>query len=378
MKRPRMSIGGLIAAVAAVAVNIAVTRSFYATSYTSDSAFVYSCGFLPMASLLILVAVLSTPSLLRGGRLSPFVFGFETVGWAVVFAFISWYAVATDGFIGCIEAIERVVGSEPRALAVLVPSPFEGDPAPTCAQVSAALGFAIALFSLPQLLLALLGASLARRWDLTVRFQRRGTTDVRTKLGAKDGMMARSRASIAGMMAAVAAVAVNAAVMRLVYAAGSSRFAFIYACGVLPMASLLILVAVVSIPSLLRGGWLSPFLVGFEAVGWSVVFAFISWYCVDEMGIFDCTQAIATFVGGEPGISALFLDGPPDLEPPNRIEAAIEFGFSTGLYSLPQLVLAMLGGWLARKLGLTARFEHWGTPKELRSTGSMRPSTIST
>ncbi len=322
-----------------------------------------------MVSLLILVALLSAPNLLRGGRLSPIIFGFEAVGWAVVFSFISWYAVAADAFVGCFEAIERLVIGEPRVLSfLLVPSPFEFDPSPDWAQISVASGFAIVVFSLPQLLFALLGGWLARNRDLTVRFERQGQANDRTTPGARDGMISRSRVSIAGMMAAVAAVAINAAVMRSVYATGSfSQFAFIYACGVLPMTSLLILALVGSAPSVLRGGSLSPFVVGFEAVGWSVVYAFISWYCVDANGIVDCTHAIASFVSGESVPPWIYVEVPFDLEPPNRTEAALAFGFSVGLYSLPQLVPAILGGWLTRKLGLTARFECEGTRTSERS-----------
>jgi hypothetical protein len=34
----------------------------------------------------------------------------------------------------------------------------------------------------------------------------------------------------------------------------------------------------------------------------------------------------------------------------------VELGFATILFSLPQLLIALLGGWLARRCGLTARF----------------------
>jgi hypothetical protein len=43
-------------------------------------------------------------------------------------------------------------------------------------------------------------------------------------------------------------------------------------------------------------------------------------------------------------------------EPTDLVAPFVEFGFATILFSLPRLLVALLGGWLARRLGLTARF----------------------
>ncbi len=165
MKRHRVSIAGLMAAVAVVAVNAAVVRSIYGGGSFSQPAFFYAHGVFPLASVLITVGLISAPSLLRGERLSPFVFGFEAVGWLVVFAFISWYSIAMDAVMGCAEAIVALIRPP---LIVWV------ERIPSWAQTCVELGFETVVFSLPQLLLALLGGTLARRLQLTIRFERMG------------------------------------------------------------------------------------------------------------------------------------------------------------------------------------------------------------
>jgi len=156
---------------------------------------------------------------------------------------------------------------------------------------------------------------------------------------------------IAGLMAAVAAVAVNLAVMRSYDPTKLDALPhFFFAFGVVPIASILILVALFSAPILLRGGWLSPFVIGFEASGWAVVFAFITWYSIATSAVMGHLGAIGTLIS--PVISP-YVDQSPSLA-----AACVELGFATILFSLPQLLLAVLGGWLARKSGLTVRFEH--------------------
>ncbi|MFI5454531.1 MAG: hypothetical protein ACHRXM_03685 [Isosphaerales bacterium] len=162
--------------------------------------------------------------------------------------------------------------------------------------------------------------------------------------------MKRPRVPIAGLMAAVAAVAVNLSVMRSFATTPNSLPHFFFACGVLPIASILILVALFSAPNLLRGGWLSPFVIGFEASGWAAVFAFITYCSIATSAVIGHAGAIAAPI--RPFISP-YVDHSPSLA-----AACVELGFATILFSLPQLLLALLGGWLARKSGLTVRFEH--------------------
>ena len=162
MKRPRISIAGLMAAVALVAIDIAVVQSIYPEP-KSELQFFYAFGVLPMATVLILLGAFSAPNLVRGGSVSPFVFGFEAVGWVVVFIFISAYTIAPNAF-----------SEYGFAMLASIASPFNAylEESPNWAQVSVGIGIATAVLTLPQLLLALLGGWLARRLKLTVRFER--------------------------------------------------------------------------------------------------------------------------------------------------------------------------------------------------------------
>jgi len=181
--------------------------------------------------------------------------------------------------------------------------------------------------------------------------------------------MTRPHVSIAGLMAAVAAVAVDVTVWRSIYASGSnSQSAFFYACGVLPLASLLIMVGLFSLPGLLREGRLSPFVFGFEAVGWVVVFAFISWYSIAEHAVIGYASAIAAPI--RPLIFSYFETAP------DWAKFCGEFGFATVLFSLPQLLLALLGGWAAGYYGFSARFEQTGTPSSLPEPEATRETTV--
>ena len=99
MRRPRFPIAEMMAFVLAVAVNLAVMRAFEGDSAESLPHLFFACGVMPMASILALVGLLSTPNLVRGGRLSPYVFGFEASGWLAVFAFVTSYALAPSALL---------------------------------------------------------------------------------------------------------------------------------------------------------------------------------------------------------------------------------------------------------------------------------------
>jgi hypothetical protein len=167
MKRVRFPIAGLMAAVALVAVNLAVWRSIELTLADGGiSAFFFACGTVPVASVLFLVALMSLPRLVRGERALPFVVGFEAVGWALVFAFITCYSVAPWALLGYAELIgpyTRPVFQRYIAFA------------PTWIGLQVELCAGAVLFAVPQLLIALFGGCLTRKLGLSVRFERQRT-----------------------------------------------------------------------------------------------------------------------------------------------------------------------------------------------------------
>jgi cobalamin synthase len=158
VRRPRFPIAGLMAAVAAVAVNLAVMRSFDDSEADPLPHLFFACGVIPMASVLIVLALFSAPNVARGGRLSPYVFGFEGLGWVAVGAFIAFYSIARSTLLATTES----TGARISAL-------FEG--LPSWVQSSLALGIATVWCSLPQLTVAMFGGWLARRLGITVRFE---------------------------------------------------------------------------------------------------------------------------------------------------------------------------------------------------------------
>ncbi len=163
MRRPHISIAGLMVAVAVVAVDVAVCRRLYLDPVDGDLEMFYALGILPMASLLVLFGAFAVPDRRRGGRLAPFVFGFEAVGWTVLLLFISWYSLGRF-------TVDRY--RFPIQVAIMRPFIPALDQAPPWVWVYFANGIGSLVLTAPQLLLALFGGWLARRLKLTIRFER--------------------------------------------------------------------------------------------------------------------------------------------------------------------------------------------------------------
>ena len=161
MKPYRFSIAVLMGSVAAVAIDFSVIRAFDANSADAIPHFMFATGVMPVASLLILVGVISTPQLLRSGELSSFFIGFESLGWTAVFAFVACYSISTKSVMSVAEAIAAICRLSTIAYLQNLPG---------WAGIFVELGFATILFSLPQLLIALLGAWFSRRCGLGARF----------------------------------------------------------------------------------------------------------------------------------------------------------------------------------------------------------------
>jgi hypothetical protein len=180
--------------------------------------------------------------------------------------------------------------------------------------------------------------------------------------------MARLRVPIAGLMAAVVIVALDAAMIRSLLSsnfniptsATTSLDIVVFAFGVLPMASLLIFLALVRLPKLLRRGGSASFFFGFEVFGWAAVFLFI-------LGSALSPSAVAGYANS---IASLFA---PALKPhvehaPDWFLAILEFGLCGLIFGLPQLGIALLGGWLTRRAGISVSIER-------RQTSGIRPNS---
>jgi hypothetical protein len=164
--RPRVSIAGMLAALIVIALNLAVMRSVDPNSLYSLHHFLFACGIFPMASLLILLAVIWAPAPLRGQRIPAFLIGFEVFGAAAVFAFLAYYSLATSEVL----AFTSVFGDLIRPVVV----PYL-DAAPAWTGMVVELVCTTLLFSLPQLLLALLGGWLASSSRLRARLEQQRT-----------------------------------------------------------------------------------------------------------------------------------------------------------------------------------------------------------
>lgn len=90
-------------------------------------------------------------------------------------------------------------------------------------------------------------------------------------------------------------------------------------------------------------------MIGFEALGWAAVFTFVTWYSIAEQTVIACAYN-GLDVALQPVVYRVLQDAP------HWAMGLVERGCVAALFSLPQLLFALLGGWLARRVGLTARF----------------------
>jgi hypothetical protein len=161
--------------------------------------------------------------------------------------------------------------------------------------------------------------------------------------------MKRFRVPLVGLMAVVAALAINLALVRAYGIYGVEEATVCFLCGVLPMASLLILAAALEVPTLVRGGPLPPFLLGFEVLGWAMALAFITWYSLAPSLLLKLAEY-------------LLLHAWPDFDVhvrklPKWCESPVAYAAGGIIFLPPQLLIALLGGWLNRKLGFTIRLD---------------------
>lgn len=114
-----------------------------------------------------------------------------------------------------------------------------------------------------------------------------------------------------------------------------------YVITVLPMACLLTYGLVVGASDLIRLGRCRPFLVGFEVTGWAVLFACASFMAVSihtNDRILSRLDPLTQYTFGTTNIYYL---------------ASEVLAFHLVVLNVPQLALALLGGWAAHSLGVT-------------------------
>lgn len=171
--------------------------------------------------------------------------------------------------------------------------------------------------------------------------------------------MIRPRMGIIGIMLAVAMFAINLTVMKSwvpVQYLDLSRL--LYATGILPTSSVLLFAAVLAIRELASRGTVSPFLVGFLSAGCPAVFVFVSAASIAPQWVSDVGQGFFLF-------TLPFLRNQFELSPIQTWAMAVCSLLSI-LFSIPQLIVAILGGWIATKLGLTIRL----SPRTERTIGA--------
>jgi hypothetical protein len=111
------------------------------------------------------------------------------------------------------------------------------------------------------------------------------------------------------------------------------------------MASLLVFVGLLRLPGIMRRGMTSSFLVGFEAFGWAAVFLFIACSTLSPPLIGSYGEAMASVIRP--------IVGPLATGWPEWALAVLEFGVVSLIFGLPEFLVAVAGGWLARKAGLS-------------------------
>jgi hypothetical protein len=184
MRRPRISIGVLMAIVVVVAADFAAIRSLLTSNtsvqirtltgnsmnpvVTSVDPTVFALGVLPMASILMFCVLVNLRRLLGPRATSSFLFGFELCGWASVFLFIALSALATSMVIDSFNALLEQLGPPIQAY-------LEGSPDWVLSLIG--LSFVSVFFSLPELVFALCGGWLTSKLGITITIQRRRMND---------------------------------------------------------------------------------------------------------------------------------------------------------------------------------------------------------
>ncbi len=176
--------------------------------------------------------------------------------------------------------------------------------------------------------------------------------------------MRRLRFSMIHLMAVLAVLALDMAVIRSLnrYIPGSNGLLYLvpidgikwipfatFALGVLPMASLLVLVTISQLMAIRGTGDVSPSCFGFLAFGCLSIFLFMCGASLSPPALQDCLLRITGVIN--PAILAVNGNKPTWLL--ERIYEALDIL----IFTLPELAIAMGGGWLTGRWGSRVRAE---------------------
>jgi 4-amino-4-deoxy-L-arabinose transferase-like glycosyltransferase len=172
-----------------------------------------------------------------------------------------------------------------------------------------------------------------------------------------DGNVGRFRCSVAGLMAVVGLVALDCMAIRTPLS-GRSLTAGMLLLGGLPMANILAAGLLPLLPDRSGREGCRPWLVGFQAVGWTALFLYTSCAYYDPDALRESVVR---------ALKSLRVLGNPTFL--IAVAAAL---------SVPQLGLALVGGWLNRRYRIGATIDglfdrDWSTAREPRRADSPRP-----
>jgi hypothetical protein len=178
--------------------------------------------------------------------------------------------------------------------------------------------------------------------------------------------MRHVRFSVGFLMVVAAVIALDIAVMRSLFrdAPGSNQTLYLvpidgttsmpfgtFALGVLPMASLLLLVAFFHLPTFWRTGYVSSFWLGFATSGALSVLLFMIISALSPAA----THKYLVVVSARLITPMIGMMGD---EPAQWLADGVELAMGTALLMLPEMLLAIAGAWLfarARQRTLNAR-----------------------
>jgi hypothetical protein len=178
--------------------------------------------------------------------------------------------------------------------------------------------------------------------------------------------MRRLQCSLGLLAAILAVLALDLAVIRSLTrtnAPGSNQWLYMvpvdgthylsfvgFALGVLPMTTVLVPVTLSHAWTIRRGGAVSTFWFGFVAFGWLSVFLFMAISALSPPAMYGYCEWTGKLIS--PVAMVIIGNSPPE-----RLVMALDVSLVAVDYVLPELAMALLGGWLIRRSGIRVQVE---------------------